>query len=119
MLGCMRNILIILAVVLGLGIVGFFALNAYIYEEKQADAPRAETDEERVRIETYVREHFSALSPETAVLGGTFYVTAIEARDGTGVVEYEDGHIALVADFSYLVDDRGEVFITSFTVRPQ
>jgi len=56
-------------------------------------------------IERYIKENISSLSPEPEVLGGTFYVTEISfTGNSSGVVEYEDGHIALVADFIYSFD---------------
>jgi hypothetical protein len=51
------------------------------------------------------------------VLGGTFYVTAIEATDGSGTVSYEDGHNAYTADFTYSFRADGSVSVDSFTVR--
>ncbi|HEX5774531.1 MAG TPA: hypothetical protein VFY28_01035 [Candidatus Paceibacterota bacterium] len=77
--------------------------------------PASET---QVSIEDYVRTHISELSPEEAVLGGTFYVTAIEASNGTGVVSYEDGHIAFTADFTYETATDGMPAVTSFVIRP-
>lgn len=68
-------------------------------------------------IESYVTQNISTLSPEKEVLGGTFYVTKIEASNGSGVVEYEDGHSAFVADFTYTMSDREGIDITSFVVR--
>lgn len=66
-------------------------------------------------VEAYVREHINELSPQKAVLGGTFYVTAIAAHDGIGIVTYEDGHIALTAHFTY--EKNGDVIIIpSFVV---
>ncbi len=70
-------------------------------------------------IETYVRTSISEISPVKAVLGGKFYVTSIETADGKGTVEYEDGHVALVADFMYEIEESGKPTITSFTVREQ
>lgn len=67
-------------------------------------------------IEDYVKQNISALSPEKEVLGGKFYVTDITAGDGKGVVSYEDGHIAFVADFTYVTTEQGHE-ITSFTIR--
>lgn len=67
-------------------------------------------------IESYVRQNINTLSPEPPVLGGTFYVTEITADNGRGTVSYEDGHIALVADFEYVVDKYG-ITISSFEVR--
>jgi len=81
----------------------------------------APTDGEAGRVmsvEQYVSDNISELSPVDAVLGGTFYVTEIEAEGGKGVVSYEDGHIALTADFIYTVDEeRGGILISSFIVR--
>jgi hypothetical protein len=67
----------------------------------------------------YVREHITTLSPEPAVLGGTFYVTDVAyPGEGTAVVSYEDGHIALVADVTYAYTPETGVLVRSFTVRP-
>ncbi len=68
-------------------------------------------------IESYVTQNISELSPEKEVLGGHFYVTEIQATDGKGVVHYEDGHIALVADFTYEATEQTGITITSFTIR--
>lgn len=70
-------------------------------------------------VENYIRQNISKLSPEKEVLGGTFYVTYIEVNDGFGVVAYEDGHIALTADFTYIIDSSGLPNITSFKLRTQ
>lgn len=67
-------------------------------------------------IEQYVRDNISTLSPEPEVLGGTYYVTSIEAKDGNGVVSYEDGHNAYTADFTYTINPLS---IDSFVIRPQ
>jgi hypothetical protein len=69
-------------------------------------------------IEVFIRSNISALSPVPETLGGTFYVTRIETTPGTGVVHYEDGHQAYVADLTYDVGADGAPSITSFTVRP-
>lgn len=69
-------------------------------------------------IEEYVRQNISELSPEPEVLGGTFYVTEIEAGNGKGVVSYEDGHNAYTADFTYTIEpEHGAITINSFVVR--
>ena len=82
------------------------------------DAPKGKV----MSIESYVTLNISTLSPESAVLGGTFHVTNISvsnkgAGEGTGVVSYEDGHIALTADFAYSISDRTGITITSFKIR--
>lgn len=95
--------LIILAVIVG-GI--FFLFN-------QTDQPTAEI---RTDVENYIRENISELSPEKEVLGGKFYVTKITFNENeSGRVEYEDGHIALVADFKYRVSN-GSIEITEFEI---
>lgn len=92
-----------------------FAGLSYWYEN--AEAPTQDPRDTRIMdIETYVRQNISQLSPEPAVLGGTFYVTDIQTDGDSGTVSYEDGHIALVADFTYLLDKYG-ITITSFEVR--
>jgi hypothetical protein len=68
-------------------------------------------------IEDYVSQNISALSPDKEVVGGKFFVTEISAGDGRGVVQYEDGHIAYTADFTYVSDDRTGHEITSFIIR--
>lgn len=92
----MKNKLIWGVSILGILIVlggGLFLLN----NDKQV------TQEEREAVvREYIRENISELSPEPEVLGGTFMVTNIEfTGENSGIVEYEDGHIALVADFEY------------------
>ena len=114
-----------MAKALGGFLILLIALAGLIYWFDYAEAPTnlpTQADEPqqhgRADIQSYVRENIAQLSPEPAVLGGTFYVTAIEAADGTGTVWYEDGHIALVADFTYIIDKYG-ITISSFEVRPQ
>lgn len=68
-------------------------------------------------IEDYVSQNISTLSPEKEVLGGQFYVTAIEAEDGKGTVSYEDGHVAFTADFTYTTDIEKGHTITSFSIK--
>jgi hypothetical protein len=68
-------------------------------------------------IEEYVGSHISQLSPVKEQLGGKFFVTAIEAHGGAGTVEYEDGHNAYTADFTYAVDAAGNPSVTSFKIR--
>ncbi len=73
-------------------------------------------------VESYVSQEINKLSPEPAVLGGTFQVTAVEVTPtgegvGTGIVSYEDGHVAYIADFSYSADDFRGVKISNFVIR--
>lgn len=66
-------------------------------------------------VELLITENIQTLSPEPSVLGGTYYVTEVWAEGGTGVVSYEDGHVAHTADFTYTTD--GNNTITSFVIR--
>lgn len=59
-------------------------------------------NEEHIVIEKYLNDNISNLSPQKEVLGGKFYITEINwLENASGTVEYEDGHIALKAVFSY------------------
>jgi hypothetical protein len=94
----------------------------WYYAETEQRTPEAVLQEESQQgrymdIETYVKQSISALSPQKEVLGGTFYVTRIEAHGGTGTVYYEDGHNAYVADFTYDVDEAGKPSVRTFVVR--
>ena len=89
-----------------------------ISERPQDTAYQEEAYKNRVMdIEIFVSTNISELSPVQEVLGGTFYVTKISARNGTGVVEYEDGHQNYVADFSYTSNPQSGHTITKFRVR--
>lgn len=68
-------------------------------------------------IESYVRNNISDLSPQKETVGGKFYVTNIETESGSGTVEYEDGHNAYTADFTYTIDESGKPEIASFNIR--
>lgn len=66
-------------------------------------------------LRNYLRDNLSTLSPEPEVLGGKFYVTNLELTSpSTAVVEYEDGHIALKANFVFSYDDSGVLQVSNF-----
>lgn len=92
----------------------------YYTQNAQAPAPAGQEDaagkQRAMSVEQYVRDNISAFSPKPEVLGGTFYVTKIAAANGAGTVEYEDGHNAYTADFTYTVDERGAYSINSFVL---
>ncbi|MDQ1299743.1 MAG: hypothetical protein QG636_411 [Patescibacteria group bacterium] len=109
-------------------VIGFVMGALFLYERSvrnQAEedtsavpeVPVNETPKES--IEEYVAKNISTLSAEPEQLGGTFYVTNIEAADGSGIVSYEDGHNAYTADFTYSIDASGNPSIDSFVIRPQ
>lgn len=94
-----------------------FALGFSLGERYERTATEGISETARgIAVENYVKANITALSPVSASLGGTFYVTRIEASGGVGTVEYEDGHSAYVGDFTYSADETG-VRIASFTVR--
>lgn len=120
----MKLIIPFLLILLGLG--GLFT--AYRSQEPAAPAvseslppaPQPATTTEPARymdIDSYVKSNISGLSSIKEQLGGTFFVTKIESGDGKGVVEYEDGHNAYTADFTYTVAEDGKPSIDSFVLR--
>ncbi len=104
-------ILIITCALLG----AFWWINQYT--EKNVTPPTTEEPTRYMDIESYVRTSINELSPTKAVLGGTFFVTKIETANGVGVVEYEDGHIALIADFTYVIEESGKPTVLKFIIR--
>ncbi|KND47480.1 MAG: hypothetical protein AB199_03560 [Parcubacteria bacterium C7867-004] len=112
--------LIIPFVLIALGLVGLYIS----YQSQRPLPPEPVVTEEApvaryMDIESYVRNSISELSPIKEQLGGTFYVTKIEMSEGMGLVEYEDGHNAYVADFTYSVAEDGKPTILTFTIRPE
>lgn len=84
--------------------------------EDQVDTINQEGTEEinKEVVATYIRDNISTLSPEEAVLGGTFYVTNINFLDNnSAIVSYEDGHIVLEAQATFHINEN-QVFIDSF-----
>lgn len=92
-----------------------YRIDEEIENAQEQSAPQGKL----MSIESYVTQNISLLSPEKEVLGGTFYVTKIEVEpeEKKGYVEYEDGHVAYSADFTYTADDMDGINITSFVVR--
>lgn len=118
-----------LIIILGLIIAGIYALKNR--EDKQippntidVSLDKNQNDEQindevsadtQSLVEAYIRENISKLSPEPAVLGGTFYVTSIQfTTPNSAIVEYEDGHIALRAQVDFSVSEENTVEIQNF-----
>lgn len=119
-----KNVIIWGVIILIALIAGFFLLNAYIYQEKQGEElPQEQTEalsqEQRETLASaYIEQNISDLSSEPEVLGGTFYTTNIEfTGTNSGTVAYEDGHIALVADFEYSFDEEGNIDVELTNIR--
>jgi hypothetical protein len=86
--------------------------NSYDYDVK--------TGETQEMIEDYIRTNISTISPEKEVLGGKFYVTDISwDTTSSGIVEYEDGHIALKAGFEAEINEQNQVEIIEFLILPR
>ncbi len=107
----MKNVLIFILIL----VVGFLA-----FQMLERPAQQVQTGDPEVQnpdsVTAYISKNISALSPEKEVLGGTFYVTNITLDAGTGTVEYEDGHNAFEANFSYAFEADGSVNVTSFEI---
>ncbi len=119
----MKFIIPLLLIALGIGGL-FIAYQSQLPEAAPVIQPATETaattSEPAVRyadIDSYVTSNISGLSPLKEQLGGTFYVTKIGSDNGTGTVEYEDGHNAYIADFTYSVAADGKPAIDSFVIR--
>ncbi|MFP4515049.1 MAG: hypothetical protein ACLFNO_03555 [Parcubacteria group bacterium] len=128
-----KTILLSLVVILLIGIGAYLIMsqstesNLNNYENTVGDQNGEETeledndsetnsDEERRHVISFLESNISDLSPEEAVLGGTFYVTDVYfPEENKAIVNYEDGHIALMAEVEYLYDNE-EVEIESFEV---
>ena len=109
-----KNKIILIAI---LCIFGIIYISMYKNTETYTIDTNLNATSTRTSVENFVRQNISKLSEEKEVLGGKFFVTKIELNDGSGVVEYEDGHNAFVADFKYDVNTKGEISVLSFKVR--
>ncbi|MCF7795857.1 hypothetical protein K9M42_02085 [Patescibacteria group bacterium] len=93
--------------------------NEIIEDEENLDEEVDENnyDEKESLLRTYLDENISELSPEEAVLGGTFFITSLTLNgENEFVVEYEDGHIALIASGEYSIDEEDNVNIQEFNI---
>lgn len=103
---------------LGAGELEQGADGVYRYKDKESlkytldlyDIDCAELNE-RERVDKYIRDNITTLSPVKAVLGGTWYVFSniINLKENTGTVIYEDGHIQEKRDYTYTLTPEGEV----------
>lgn len=101
-------------------LVGLILIGARtVWHESPERAPGepeqvTESIDQKAIASAYFSEHLTELSPTPAVLGGTFFVTHLSfPKDGEAVIEYEDGHIALMAKATYTMEGK-EVRVTSF-----
>lgn len=110
---CMRPI------ALGLILFILFMVVAHVYSigKEVSNEIGVYPDGRKVSVETYVRQHITELSPVKEVLGGKFYVTEIHASGGRGLVAYEDGHNAYLAEFTYSIRSDVGIIIESFYIK--
>ncbi len=114
--------LIALILIFIIGAVAFlYRDNIWNSEVITETATTTPSESRAMSIENYVKLNISDLSARASaeeVLGGKFYVTGIEAHNGAGTVQYEDGHNAFTADFTYTIEpNHGAITINSFKVR--
>ena len=104
------TILVILAAV---------ALALVVYENVYKSTDPFSSSQKKL-LENYIKENISALSPVKEVLGGKFYVTDIKwQNDGSMLVKYEDGHIALEALVKASINRDNQIKIQHFNIIKQ
>lgn len=101
------------------------ANGVYVYRNESAavyQAPIPAIDcvnlDEIVAVEKYIRANIATIVSDKAVLGGTWYTTAVnvDATAHTAAVSYEDGHIAGKGTVSYTYDlTTKKITVNSFT----
>lgn len=99
------------------GIIALVSLLAFTYGGFSITTHTTQPTRKLMSIETYISQNISTLSPIAASLGGTFYVTGVKVDGGYGTVNYEDGHNAYIADFTYTANDLDGININSFVIR--
>ena len=101
--------------ILVFALVGIFAYWQVTNEPLETLPTNNHTDDQSL-VKNYLQTNISQLTPEPAVLGGTFYVTEIKCENpGECLVEYEDGHIALVGLAKYQINN-GQVEVKEFQI---
>lgn len=95
----------------------------YIYKDPQnisyslnlTDVACGDIDEKE-NVEAYLKQNITSLSPTKATLGGTWYVvsTTVDVNKNEGSVVYEDGHYQEKREFTYTVNENGEVIVQKF-----
>jgi len=113
----MKKIIIIILILL----IGFLIGFSLIQNKKQTEVKNQEnlateqiSAEKKLKLNKYLQENISQLSPEKEVLGGKFYITNIEYKNSDqALIEYEDGHIALKAEITFKIENEN-ITITNF-----
>ncbi len=113
----MKKIIIIILILL----IGFLIGFSLIQDKKQTEIKNQQnlateqiSAEQKLKLNKYLQENISQLSPEKEVLGGKFYITDIKYQNNTqAIIEYEDGHIALKAEIAFKIENE-QIEIISF-----
>ncbi len=115
----LKKLLLIFLILAVFG-VGIYLAFIYSFSERPEEGLRITgslPESSKAKVESYIREHISELSPEEEVLGGKFHVTKVEFTGSTkALVEYEDGHNAFVAEAEFFLDPPDFVKVLNFTV---
>lgn len=122
-MGKQVKLLISFLIIIILGVSVYFLTKNYENQENEIiSAGKMELAEELPRYDagtqaqfaTFIRENINMISPEPAVLGGTFYVTNLNwQRSNLATVDYEDGHIALRAEVELDLTENGEIVVSN------
>lgn len=98
-----KSIILIIVAVMFVAVVGWMTLYVPVAEPK--------IDPVSEKVETYLRENITTLSPVEEVLGGTWYVVSVivDPMTSSGTVIYEDGHVQEEREFSFTVGEDGEI----------
>lgn len=119
----MKKILLIISLILVLFLISFYLIQEEKNHQKTPSLPNQDKTQVSKNnsdlIREYLRDNLSDLSPEKEVLGGKFYITKLQfLENNQGIVEYEDGHIALRASFNFQIDED-QVQIDNFQIIPE
>ncbi|MDD2354364.1 MAG: hypothetical protein PHX76_03260 [Patescibacteria group bacterium] len=119
------KILISFLIVVLLGLAVYYLMENYENQENEPNLPVdiiEQNNEElpkydastQAQFDAYIRENINTISPEPAVLGGSFYVTNLNwLRSNLAAIEYEDGHISLSAEVELDLSESGEIIVSN------
>lgn len=99
---------------------GVIALSGVVYftvHQIQSVQPVTPVDIDEIKMREFLTQNISSLSSEKEVHGGKFYITEFTKNDNvSGVVAYEDGHMAYKAYVTFAMDKENTLSVTSFEI---
>jgi len=110
----------IVVIALVIAVLALFAYAIYHNSTRvvEVPSPHEDVNARADAMEAYIMENLATLSPVQPTMGGSFYITRLRLLNGEGTVNYEDGHMAYVADFTYTIsEDNRQIEVTSFTLQ--